>query len=236
MACIRYNKKKLKQHNLQPMTPRPVGMDLPPDAVGVPTDTMPTFWNGGRYAGVQIRSYETYPPRRMTAYRDDAVDTDTFLAVFPEFGNTEVFDRTLIEGCGKRAWFYCSKFAQCDQLDGDDRGYAWALMTAHLLVLTVRQRATVDNRESTISGLPTGVTMVGGKVSTVGQMGTTGMVSNASIGGESVGLTLPPFGQSMWHWWLSQTPYGVEYSIFMESHAPVGIYAEGDDFRLCLRD
>ena len=212
---------------------------MPPDIrPGVPVrapDTPSAFSFDMWYNGVPIRSFETCPPRKVTAYRDAPVDTDTFLAIFPEFGENEIFTRALIEGCGKRAWFYCSKFSQCDQLDGDDRLYAQCLMTAHLIVILTRQRAVVANKDSTISGLPTGVKMVGMQTASTGQMGTTGIVTSASIGGESVSLTLPQ-SQSAWEFWLNQTMYGIEYQAFLSSHVPVGIYSEGDDLRLCLRD
>ena len=227
----------------EPPPPMPRGTPPPLPTVAIPsgiperpTDDPSAFSFGlGYYQGVPIRSFETYPPRKVTAYRDSAVDTDTFLAIFPEFSGNEIFTRALIEGCAKRAWFYCSRFSQCDQLDGDDRKYAQCLMTAHLIVIVTRQRAVVENKASTVSGLPSGVIMVGQKTSATGQMGTTGMVTSASIGGESVSLTLPQ-SKDAWEFWLNQTMYGIEYQAFMSSHAPVGIYAEGDDLRLCLRD
>lgn len=187
------------------------------------------------YFGPPVRSYETEPPRKITAFRDAPVDTDTFLAVFPQFADANMYARTLVEVCFKRAWFYCAKFSQCDQLDGDDRLYAQMLMAAHILVLTKRQQAVAANPTGQIPGLPAGTQMVTGGYSITGQMGTTGMVSSASIGGESVSLTLPQ-STNAWEYWLNQTPYGVEYQAFMSSHAPVGIYAEGDDLRMCLRD
>lgn len=211
-------------------------IEIPPGIPQRPPDTPSAFSFGlGYYEGVPIRSFETYPPRKVTAYKDAAVDTDTFLAMFPEFDGNDIFPRAMIEGCAKRAWFYCSRYSQCDQLDGDDRMYAQALMTAHLIVIVTRQKAVVENKNTTVSGLPSGVVMVGQKTSVTGQMGTTGMVTSASIGGESVSLTLPQ-SQSAWEYWLNQTMYGVEYQAFMSSHVPVGIYAEGDDFRLTLRD
>lgn len=211
-------------------------MELPHGAPVHQSDDPSAFTFGfGFYQGVPLRSFETYPPRKVTAYKDAPFDTDTFLAWFPEFDGNEIFPRALIESCAKRAWFYCCKFSQCDQLDGDDRKYAQGLMTAHLIVIVTRQRAVVENKNSTVTGLPTGVTMVGGKTAATGQMGTTGMVTSASIGGESISLALPQ-SQNAWEFWLNQTMYGVEYQAFMSSHVPVGIYSEGDDLRLCLRD
>lgn len=222
--------------------PMPGPMPPPPPDIGPgipqrPPDT-PSVYSFGRgwYSGPPIRSFETYPPRKVTAYRDSPFDTDVFLSIFPEFGENKLFDRAMMEGCGKRAWFYCCKFSQCDQLDGDDRFYAQCLMTAHILVLLARQRAVVGGPQpGDIPGLPPGVQMVGGRTSATGQMGTTGIVTSASIGGESVSLTLPQ-SQSAWEFWLNQTMYGIEYQAFMSSHVPVGIYSEGDDLRLCLRD
>lgn len=186
------------------------------------------------YSGPPVRSFETQPPRKMTAFRDFPANTEVFLSVFPEF-DSEAYSKALLEGCIKRGWFYCCKFSQCDLLDGDDRIYAHCLMAAHIIVLTTRQRAVANANNGTVSGLPTGVKMVGGSVSSTGQMGTTGIVTNASIGGESIGLTLPQ-SQNAWEFWLNQTTYGLEYQAFMSSHVPVGVYAEGDDLRMCLRD
>lgn len=212
-------------------------MDFPDGVPVLPPGDYSAFSFGGQwYLGQPVRTYETYPPRKMTAFKDAPVDTDVFLSIFPEFGaNTELFDTRLIEACAKRAWFYCCRFSQCDQLDGDDRIYAASLMTAHLIVLLTRQRAVVENKNTTVTGLPNGVRMVGTKVAATGQMGTTGIVTSASIGGESVSLSLPQ-SQNAWEFWLNQTMYGVEYQAFMSSHVPVGIYSEGDDFRMCLRD
>ena len=229
--------RKHLRYGIPPSPPPPPPIDIPQ---GIPVrdpDTPSAYSFGiGYYEGVPIRSFETYPPRKVTSFRDAAVDTDTFLSIFPEFGVNEIFTRALIEGCAKRAWFYCCRFSQCDQLDGDDRIYAQCLMTAHLIVLIARQRAVYGGTNTTtIPGLPPGTQMVGGKVSATGQMGTTGIVTSASIGGESVSLTLPQSANA-WEFWLNQTMYGVEYQAFMSSHVPVGIYSEGDDLRLCLRD
>lgn len=211
--------------------------DLPPGVAVRAPDTPSAFsfdyeWG---YAGVPLRSFETKPPRKITAFRDAAVETDVFLSIFPEFAGNETFSRALIEGCAKRAWFYCCRFSQCDQLDGDDRLYAQCLMTAHLILLVTRQRAVSKVQDTNVPGLPSGVKMVGGKVAATGQMGTTGIVTSASIGGESVSLTLPQ-SQNAWEFWLNQTMYGIEYQAFMSSHVPIGVYSEGDDLRLCLRD
>ena len=226
----RYN--RLHRRTCPPPPPPP---DLNPNYPVRPPDSPSAYSLEFGWAGPPLRSYETYPPRKVTAYKDAAVDTDTFLAIFPEFGGNELFDRKLIESSAKRAWFYCCRFSQCDQLDGDDRLYAQCLMTAHLIVLLTRQRAVVENKDSTISGLPNGVRMVGMKTAATGQMGTTGIVTSASIGGESVSLTLPQ-SQNAWEFWLKQTMYGIEYQAFMSSHVPIGVYSEGDDLRLCLRD
>lgn len=224
--------------------PPPYGPPHPPPpdiGPGIPQrpEGEPSAFSFGRgwYSGPPIWSYETYPPRKVTAYRDAPFDTETFLSMFPEFDDSETFSNALIEGCGKRAWFYCAKYSQCDQLDGDDRFYAQCLMTAHIILIVLRLRAVIGGagQSGSVPGLPPGTQMVGGRVSSTGQMGTTGIVTSATIGGESVSLTLPQ-SQSAWEFWLNQTMYGVEYQAFMSSHAPVGIYAEGDDYRLCLRD
>ena len=218
-----------------PFPPPAPPPDIPPGIPQLPPDT-PSAYSFGRgwYSGVPIHSFETYPPRRETAYRDAPVETDKFLSLFPEFDNSEVYSRALVEGCVKRAWFYCCRFSQCDQLDGDDRYYAQCLMSAHIIMLTIRVRGAAAGSGSggTVPGFPPGVKMIGSSSSISGQIG---IVTSASIGGESVSLTLPQ-SQSAWEFWLNQTPYGIEYQAFMSSHAPVGIYSEGDDLRLCLRD
>ena len=238
----RHNERKRYCERKWPLPPLPRSFtphppDLPEDAPVRPPDSPSAFtFSDGWYAGPPLWSFETKPPRKVTAFKDAPVETDVFLSIFPEFGaNKELYSRALIEACAKRAWFYCCRFSQCDQLDGDDRLYARYLMTAHLIVLLTRQRAVTENKNNTVTGLPTGVQMVGMKTSATGQMGTTGMVTSASIGGESVSLTLPQ-SQNAWEFWLNQTMYGVEYQAFMSSHVPVGIYSEGDDLRLCLRD
>lgn len=235
MGRITYRKHK---KHLRYGMPHPAPIELPHDAPVRPPDEPSAFSFGvGYYEGVPIRSFETFPPRKVTAFRDSAVDTDSFLAIFPEFDGNDIFPRTLIEGCAKRAWFYCCRYSQCDQLDGDDRIYAQCLMTAHLILIVARQRAVTsgNNGTTTIPGLPPGTQMVGGRTAATGQFGTTGIVTSASIGGESVSLSLPQSANA-WEFWLNQTMYGVEYQAFMSSHVPVGIYSEGDDLRLCLRD
>lgn len=237
MGRIIYKKHRRHLSCRTPNHPPPT-VAMPAGIPERPPDTPSAYSFGvGYYEGVPIRSFETYPPRRITAFKDAAVDTDSFLAVFPEFDGNDIFPRTLIEGCAKRAWFYCCRYSQCDQLDGDDRIYAQCLMTAHLILMVARQKAVTsgNNGTTTIPGLPPGTQMVGGRTAVTGQFGTTGVVTSASIGGENVSLTLPQSANA-WEFWLNQTMYGVEYQAFMSSHVPVGIYSEGDDLRLCLRD
>ena len=176
---------------------------------------------------VPRRTFETKPPRKMSAYCDFPVDVDDFFQWQPQFNNAAKYPAELVVSCYKKAALYVPKFAQCDQLDGADRNYARALMCAHLIVLQQKAEA-LANADS-----PTGGGM--GGISTPGQLGTVGQITSASVGGVSVGAQLPQSANA-WEFWLNQTPYGLEFQAFLSSKVPVGVYAMGDDLRACFRD
>lgn len=174
------------------------------------------------FFGTPERSFETKKPRKITSYHDAAVDVDRFLGWFYEFNDANLWPRKLIEVCYKRARMYVTQWAQCDQLDGDDREYARGLLVAHLCVLT---KANQKQTSSDDGGASTGVSGLGG----------AGIITSASVGGVNVGMQLPNTGDA-YEFWLYQTKYGLELLAFLQSHVPVGIYSEGDDLRSCLRD
>lgn len=175
------------------------------------------------FFGTPERSFETKPPRKVTSYRDEAVDTDRFLGWFYEFNDDKLWPRKLIEVCYKRARMYVTQWAQCDQLDGEDRDFARGLLVAHICVLTKKAQGQTNPG------------MAGNAIGGVGQLGGSGILTSASVGGVNVSMTVPQ-SQNAWEFWLNQTPYGIEFQAFLSTHAPVGIYSNGDDLRACLRD
>lgn len=182
------------------------------------------------FFGTPERSFETHRPRKMTDYRDAPVDVDKFLGWFYEFNDSSQWPVKMIEVCAKRARMYVTVNAQCDQLDGDDREYARALIVAHLLVLMKKAQTQTQQQAGGSSG-----GIAGGSSSSVGQLGGNGILTSASVGGVSVSMTIPQ-SQNAYEFWLNQTPYGIEFQAFMSSHVPVGVYSNGDDIRGCLRD
>lgn len=191
-------------------------------------DQKSTYQFDAPFFGPPERSFETKKPRTISDYKDAAVDTDRFLGYFYEFNDEEAWPRKLIEICYKRARMYVTAVAQCDQLDGEDREFARALFTAHLCVLT--KKAQMQTNQA-MANKGAG----GGGVSGIGQLGGSGILTSASVGGVNVSMTIPQSANA-WEFFLNQTPYGIEYQAFISSHVPVGIYSNGDDLRLCLRD
>jgi len=190
-------------------------------------DQHSTYQFDAPFFGVPERSFETNPPRKKTDYRDAPVDVDKFLGWFYEFNNSELWPVKLIEVCAKRARMYVTVWAQCDQLDGEDREYARALIIAHLCVLTKKAQQQTTPSATTTGG--------GVAASGVGQLGGSGILTSASVGGVNVSMTIPQ-SQNAYEFWLNQTPYGLEFQAFMSNHVPVAVYSEGDDLRSCLRD
>lgn len=180
------------------------------------------------FDGPPVRSFETQPPRKVTAYTDEPVDVEKFRAWFYDFADPEKWPDKMIIASAKRAMFYVPLRTQCDQLDGDDREYARGLLTAHVAILSKQNEAAFNN--PALAQGSGGVS--GGSMTT---LPGTGIVNSASIGSVSYSRQLPQ-SNSAYEFWLNQTPYGIEFQAFLSNHAPVGIYAQGDDLRMCFRD
>lgn len=195
-------------------------------SVAVPNDHHSGMSLADMTFGIVERSFETQKPRQISGYEDKAVDADMFLAFFPEFSTENGYSIKMIEAMGKRVRFFVT-YQQCDNLDGEDRNYARSLLMAHMLVLYKKQQDSMNGSGNGGSGASGGTS--------VGQMGGSGILQSASVGGVSVSMQIPQ-SQSAWEFWLNQTPYGIEYQAYMSSHVPVGLYCEGDDLRGCLRD
>ena len=159
-----------------------------------------------------------------STYRDAPFDRDIFFSQFPEFKDTNLYPSELVEAAGKRSRFYVT-YCQSAHLDGEDRKYVRALMTAHLIVLICR------NRQNGGNGGTQGGTDGGGVGGTVGALGGSGIISNASVGGVSVSMSVPD-SQNAWAFWLNQTPYGQEIQAFLENSCPAGIMGMGDFHRV----
>lgn len=183
----------------------------------------------GPFDGPPVRSFETRPPRKVTAYTDEPVDVEKFRALFFEFKDPAKWPDDMINACCKRAMYYVPLRTQCDLLDGPDREYARGLLTAHVMILSKQNQASFDNKNLSPSGSG-GV--AGGSMMT---LPGTGVVTSASIGSVNYSKTLPQ-SQNTYEFWLNQTPYGIEYQAFLSNHVPVGIYSQGDDIRMCFRD
>lgn len=182
----------------------------------------------GPFDGPPLRSFETKPPRKITAFSDEPIDIEKFRATFFVFSDPAKWSDKMIASCYKRALFYVPVLTQCDLLDGEDREYARGLLTAHMMILTKQNEAAFDN--PALAGGSGGV--AGGSMST---LPGTGIVTSATIGSVSYNRTLPQSADN-YEFWLNQTPYGIEFQAFLSNHVPVGIYSQGDDIRECFRD
>lgn len=186
---------------------------------------------GGPFYGPPVRSFETYPPRQVSKYKDEPVDVDEFKAIFYEFADDDKWPRREVEAAVKRARFYVPLWSQCDYLDGKDRDYARGLLSAHIMVMSRQLRAEME--QPGLGGQNGGGGgVVGGSMTT---LGGTGIVTSATIGSVSYNKTLPQ-SASAYEFWLNQTKYGIEFQAFLSNHTPVGIMAQGDDIRECFRD
>lgn len=172
------------------------------------------------FFGTPERTFETEPPRKMTAYRDEPVDVDEFRAWFYQFENPEYYPDKLIISCAKRARMFVPVWSQCDYLDGDDRKYARGLLIAHIVTLTKEEMAAQEQKNQT-GGLGGGT--------------SNGIKTSASVGSVNVSYTIPNSANA-WEFWLNKTPFGLEFQAFLSNHVGCGIYAMGDDIRSCFRD
>lgn len=159
-----------------------------------------------------------------STYIDAPFDRDIFFSTFPEFKDKTLYPAELVESAGKRSRFYVT-YEQAAHLDGEERKYVRALMTAHLIVLTCRNRQNAGN------GGTQGGTDGGGVGGAVGAVGGSGIISSASVGGVSVSMSVPD-SQNPWAYWLNQTQYGQEILAFLGNACPAGIMGMGEFHRV----
>ena len=158
---------------------------------------------------------------------DTALDVENLCAWFPEFSDKTLYPTAFVASAGKQARMWISREG-CAHLNGEEREYAYCCMVGHLIIMTMKERNAAD---------PSGQTPGGGGASGVsGQVGGSGLIQSASIGGVSVSMQVPQYFKGAWDWWLGQTPYGQKLLAFLASRVPVAVYGYGDDIRGCLRD
>ena len=88
-------------------------------------------------------------------------------------------------------------------LKGSRRIYAHCLLAAHIIYLTNKlEKDTADGSDAPI-----------------------GPVTNASVGGVSVGMQTPQTsGDGALEWWLNKSPYGQEFLAFVRTRGPMMAY------------
>ena len=170
------------------------------------------------------------PPPPYSDYRDRPFDYESFVALFPEFGDTSTFPQALVEIAGKNARLYVTD-QSCPQLDGPDRAYAQSLMTAHLVVLAIKRSANPLGQPTPGGGSGSSATGGTAATSSIGVGAGVGVITSASVGGVSVSMQLPQ-SATAWEYWLNQTPYGQELLAYLSAHVPAGIYGYGSDIRV----
>jgi hypothetical protein len=113
-------------------------------------------------------------------------DDYVFRSQFPEFSDGTKYPMALLCAYFEMAGEFISVGRSClSILNGCSGQLALNMMTAHLYVLGAAQTAAADG-PGTVQG---------------------GFETSASIGSISVSTLAPPV-DSMWAWWLAQTPYG----------------------------
>lgn len=138
-----------------------------------------------------------------------AFDPTAFRAMFsPRFDNTQCFSDTVLAGWWTIAGSTVSnQDCSCYALTGADRVQACNLMTAHI---------------GFIFGL-----------ANAGQ--PSGIVTEATIDKVRVSVLPPPVKDSMFAWWLAQSPYGQMLLAMLAGAAAGGAYIGGlperDGFR-----
>ena len=150
------------------------------------------------------------PP--YSSWRDMPFDFDFFYSFFPEFQGSETYPQTFVAAAAKRAQFYIS-YCDCRELDGQTRDYARALMIAHMCVM-------IKKAQDALNAGPNGTA--------AGQIGGSGLIQSASVGGVSVSLAVPQ-SQDSWQFFLNQTQYGQELLMLLSSCVPAGICYNGTD-------
>lgn len=130
---------------------------------------------------------------------------DHFLNYFPEFKPKRCDDSITPEfiiACGSRASMYLSDFDSV-WLKGERRLYAHCLLAAHIVYLTNKVK----------------------KETAGGGDAAVGPVTNASVGGVSVGMQTPTSSQDgAFEWWLNKSPYGQEFLAIIRTRGPMLAY------------
>lgn len=119
-----------------------------------------------------------------------------FRALFPQFSNIQSFPSSLLNLMWNNATAYLSNQTTCGWYRGmnlNQQTLALNYMTAHLMAIGV----------------------------IIGQQGTPGIVTNATIDKISVTMQPPP-EKNQWQWWLNQTPYGSQLLALLQVAAAGG--------------
>lgn len=122
-----------------------------------------------------------------------------FYQEYPQF-NTEEYS-TICPICFRRAKGRI-KIRNCGRLRDNDRKDAIYLFTAHLSLLTYKNRTGQGNS------------------------GGAGQVASASVGEVSVSYVPIP-NEDAWSYWLALTPYGLELLALLEGLTAVPMYGGG---------
>lgn len=130
---------------------------------------------------------------------------DEFRADFPEFADESVYPNSALANLLKQAMCYIHN-VNYGVLQGECRKLGIELMLAHLQTLK-NKIASGEN--------------------------STNQIGSTSIDSVSVSLVAPP-NKSQFEYWLGLTPYGQQYLMLLDAHAPAGLYF-GGSFQRVLR-
>lgn len=124
-----------------------------------------------------------------------------FLNYFPQLAPEKVTSNTpeFIVACGDRAAMYLSDYNSV-WLHGKRRIYAHCLLAAHIIYLTNKlEKDTAGGADAPI-----------------------GPVTNASVGGVSVGMMTPQTSsEGAFEFWLNKSPYGQEFLSLIRTRGPM---------------
>lgn len=144
---------------------------------------------------------------------DHTLDIKKFREMFPEFSDPSAYPDARIELCWDLAQVHvCSKDGPL--FSGKELDLSLNLVTAHILFLMAPQTGSAS----------------GGSVSG----GAGGIVTSATVDKVSVSMSPPPFSDS-WDYWLSQTPYGLQFLALLSKASVGGFYFGGLPERLPIR-
>lgn len=133
------------------------------------------------------------------------VTIDEFRADFPEFADESVYTTSALYNLLQQATCYIHN-VNYGTLQNKCRKLGIELMLAHLQAL----------KNKIASG-----------------QNSTNQIGSTSIDSVSVSLVAPP-NRNQFEYWLSLTPYGQQYLMLLEAHAPAGLYF-GGSFQRVLR-